>query len=162
MNDTNVKTSTRGYENRSSKYTMKNGFRRCPDKRKICATWRNKISPFEAHMGRKPNTPLCNLATINSPCDLNWEKAKHACKDQKNLTQPPLAAEIMHDLQQWLEDEVSINQRQQLQLQPIGADKTTKPTSGVKRRRIVAIKIDKINNRYKEYNHPPTKTLAND
>ena len=65
----------------------------------------------------------------------------------------------MHDLQQWSENEVSINQRQQLQLQPIGADKTTKPTSGAKRRRNVAINIDKINNRYKEYKHPPTKTL---
>ena len=38
-----------------------------------------KISPFEAHMGRKSNTPLSNVATISSPNNLNWESAKHAC-----------------------------------------------------------------------------------
>ena len=69
-----------------------------------------KISPFEAHSGRKPNTPLSNLATTSSPTNLNWENAKHACLNRKNLTKPPLPAEIMHDLQQRSEDEVSINQ----------------------------------------------------
>ena len=37
------------------------------------------ISPLEAHMGRKPNTPLSNVATSSSPNNLNWESAKHAC-----------------------------------------------------------------------------------
>ena len=85
-----------------------------------------KISPFEAHMGRKPNTPFSNLAKTSSPTNLNWENAKHACLDQKNLTKSPLPAEIMYDLQHWSEDEVSINQRQQLHTQSIGADKTSK------------------------------------
>ena len=40
-----------------------------------------KFSPFEAHMGRKPNTPLSNIATNSSPNNLNWESAKHACLD---------------------------------------------------------------------------------
>ena len=35
-----------------------------------------KISPFEAHMGRNPNTPLSNLATTSSPTNLNWEMQK--------------------------------------------------------------------------------------
>ena len=38
-----------------------------------------KISPFEAYMGRKPNTPLSNIATNSSPNNLNWKNAKHAC-----------------------------------------------------------------------------------
>ena len=76
-------------------------------------------------MSRKPNTPLSNLATTSSPANLNWENAKHACLDRKNLTKPPLPAEIMLDLQHWSEDKVSINKRQQLQPQPIGADKTS-------------------------------------
>ena len=42
-----------------------------------------KMSPFEAHMGRKPNTPLSNLATTSSPTNLTWENAKHACLDRK-------------------------------------------------------------------------------
>ena len=47
-----------------------------------------KISRFEAHMGRKPNTPLSNVATSSSLNNLNWESAKHACLDRKNLTKP--------------------------------------------------------------------------
>ena len=40
-----------------------------------------KISPFDAHMGRKPNTPLPNVETSSSPNNLNWESAKDACLD---------------------------------------------------------------------------------
>ena len=36
-----------------------------------------KISPFEAHMGRTPNTHLSNVATNSSPNNLNWENANH-------------------------------------------------------------------------------------
>ena len=57
-----------------------------------------KISQFEAHMGRKPNTPLSNIAIRSTPNNLNWENAKYACLDRKNLKKPPLPAEIMHDL----------------------------------------------------------------
>ena len=32
-----------------------------------------KQSPFDAHMGRKPNTPRSDLATTSSPKKLNWE-----------------------------------------------------------------------------------------
>ena len=72
-----------------------------------------KISPFDAHMGRTPNTPLSNLATNSSPNNLNWENAKPACLDRKNLTKPLLPAEVMHDLQRWSADEVSSNKRDQ-------------------------------------------------
>ena len=58
-----------------------------------------KITAFEAHMGRKANTPLSNIATNSSPNNLNRENAKHACLDRKNLVYPPIPAEIMHDLQ---------------------------------------------------------------
>ena len=70
-----------------------------------------KMSPFEAHLGRKPNTPLSNIATNSTPNNLTWEKAKHACLDRKNLTKPPLPADIMHDLQRWSEDEVTVKEK---------------------------------------------------
>ena len=63
-------------------------------------------------MRRKPNTPLSNVANSSSPNNLNSESAKHACLDRKILTKPPLPAEVMHDLQQWSEDEVNINKRE--------------------------------------------------
>ena len=69
-----------------------------------------KISSFEAH---KISTPLSNVATSSSPNNLNWENAKHACLDRKNLTKPPLPADAMHNKQRWSEDEVNINKRDQ-------------------------------------------------
>ena len=119
-----------------------------------------RISPFEAHMGRKPNTPLSNLANTSSPTNLNWENAKHACLDRKNFTKPPLPPEIMHELQHWPEDEVSINKRQQLHPQLIGAGKTSKQTPGAKRKRNIAINVDKINNRYKGIQTPTDKNVS--
>ena len=83
----------------------------------------HKISPFEAHMDRKPNTPLSNVATSSSPSNLSWENAKHACLDRKNLTKPPLPAENMYDLQRWSEDEVS--NRKKRENKPTNAKETT-------------------------------------
>ena len=70
-----------------------------------------KTSPFEAHMGTKPNTPLSNIATNSSPNNLNWESAKHAWLDRKNLTKPPLPPEVMHNLQHWSEDKIEIQKK---------------------------------------------------
>ena len=70
-----------------------------------------KITPFEAHMGRKASLPLLIIATINSPNILNWENAKRACLDRKSLLHPPIPAEIMHELQKWSEDEITIKHR---------------------------------------------------
>ena len=58
-----------------------------------------KNTPFEAHMGRKANTPLSKITTNSTTIWDNWDNAKHACLDRKNLTHPPIQAEIMHDLQ---------------------------------------------------------------
>ena len=55
----------------------------------------------------------------------------------------------MHDLQNWSDDEVSINQRQQLQSQPSTATKTPNQTPDAKCKRSIAINIDRVNNRYK-------------
>ena len=63
-----------------------------------------KISPFEAHMSQKPNTPLSKIATSSTPNNLNWENAKCACLDRKNLTKPSL-------LHKWSEDDVSIKEK---------------------------------------------------
>ena len=52
-----------------------------------------KIPPFEAHMGRKAKTPLSNITTKKTTNNLNWDNAKHACLDRKNLTHPPILAE---------------------------------------------------------------------
>ena len=60
-----------------------------------------KITPYEALIGRKANTPLSKIATNSLPSNLNWENAKHACLDRKNLMHPSSPAEILYDLQNW-------------------------------------------------------------
>ena len=61
-----------------------------------------------------------------------------------------MPAEIMHDLQQWSENKVSVNQRQQLQRKTTGADKTATLTTGAKLKRNVETNIDKLNTRHKK------------
>ena len=70
-----------------------------------------KTTPFEGDMGRKANTPLSNITTNSSPNNLNWENAKHACLDRKNLIHPLIPAAIKHNLQRWSEDEANIKHK---------------------------------------------------
>ena len=104
-----------------------------------------KISPFEAHMDRKSNTPLSNIATSSTPNNLNWENAKHACLDRKNLTKPPLSAEIMHDLKKWSikeKDKTSPRTPKKLHSSPT----SEKTGAGLK---VIDIAKDKLKVRYK-------------
>ena len=71
-----------------------------------------KITPFEAHFGRKLNTPLSNIATSPKSSNLSWENIKLACLDQKLLTNPALTAEAMWNRDINSEDELDINYRE--------------------------------------------------
>ena len=103
-------------------------------------------------MGRKPSTPLSNIATSSTPNNLNWGNAKHACLDRKNLTKPPLPAEIMHDLERWSEDEVSVREKGKTSPQmPKKLQKANSPTqqktgAGPK---VIELAKDKLNVRHK-------------
>ena len=68
----------------------------------------------------------------------------------------------MHDLQQWSDNEVSINKQQQLQPQSTEVEKASKQTPGARRKRNIEINIDKLNNRYTGIQTSTDKTLAND
>ena len=111
-----------------------------------------KVSPFEALLGRKPNTPLSNIATNTTPNNLNWENAKHACLDRKNLEKPPLPAEIIHDLQRWSEDEVTVKKRRKLNTQlPKNLQLPKSPiqqTTGA-RHKVIELAKDQLNVGYK-------------
>ena len=61
----------------------------------------------------------------------------------------------MHELQQWSEDEVSVNQRQQVPLKTTEANKTTTQlTTGAKSNRDIELNIDKLNKRHKRMQTP--------
>ena len=110
-------------------------------------------------MGGKTNTPLSNITTNSSPNNLNWETAKHACLDRKNLTHPPIPAELMHDLQKLSEDELCIKRRTP---EPIvgntgNVDNQPHTTTGVKTRKAVASKKERLNLRCKLIQQQPNQ-----
>ena len=103
-------------------------------------------------MGQKANTLLSNITTNSSPNNLNWENAKHACLDRKNLIHPPIPAEILHDLQKWSEDEVNIKHKIPEPINvnnPGTADNRPQTTTGVKNRKTLALEKEKLNLRHK-------------
>ena len=106
------------------------------------STRSDKITLFGAYMGQKANTPLSNITTNSSPNNLNWENAKHACLDRKNLIHPPIPAEIMHKLQKWSEDEVNIKHKIPEPINaknPGTADNRPQANTGVKTRKRLAL-----------------------
>ena len=101
-----------------------------------------KIPSFEAYMGRRANTQLSNITTKNSPINLNWENAKHNYLDRKNLIHPPIPSQIMHDLQNWSEDEVSMKHKipePTIAKNSEAADNRPQTSTGVKTRRTLAL-----------------------
>ena len=52
-----------------------------------------KISPFEAHFGRKPNTEISNITTKTSHNNLTYKNLTKYCLDKKLLTQNALTME---------------------------------------------------------------------
>ena len=67
-----------------------------------------KINPFEAHFGRRPNTPLTNISTSPKLSNLSWENTKLSCLDEKVLTKPALSAEAMWDRENNSDDELDL------------------------------------------------------
>ena len=55
----------------------------------------NKISPFEAHLGRKPNTEISNIDTKPSHKSSTYNKLRSNCLDKKILKHDVLTSEEM-------------------------------------------------------------------
>ena len=52
-----------------------------------------KITPFEAHFGRKPNTEISNITTKPSKHNLTYKNLNNNCLDKKILSQNALTME---------------------------------------------------------------------
>ena len=52
-----------------------------------------KLSPFEAHFGRKPNTEISNITTKASHKNLSYKNLTNYCLDKKVLKQNALTME---------------------------------------------------------------------
>ena len=71
-----------------------------------------KITPFEAHYGRKPNTPLTSICTTPKISNLSWENTKLSCLDEKILTKSALTPEAIWNRELNSEDELSVVYKQ--------------------------------------------------
>ena len=67
-----------------------------------------KVTPFEAHFGRRPNTSLTNFSTSPKLSNLSWENIKLSCLDEKVLTKPALTPEAMWDWEKNSVDELDL------------------------------------------------------
>ena len=67
-----------------------------------------KVTPFEAHFGRKPNTELSNMLTKPSIKNLSYEKLKNNCLDKILLRHDALTQEEMWRRDGSSEDELDI------------------------------------------------------
>ena len=73
---------------------------------------KTKITPFEAHFGRKPNTALSNIVTKPNKQNLSYKKIKHFASDRKLLKQPVLSPAAIWDMEQDSEPELNIQYRE--------------------------------------------------
>ena len=67
-----------------------------------------KITPFEAHFGRKPNTALSNIVTKPTKHNLSNKNIKNLASDCKLLKQPVLSPATIWDMEQDSEPELNI------------------------------------------------------
>ena len=67
-----------------------------------------KVTPFEAHFGRKPNTELSNMLNKPSIKNLSYKKLKNQCLDKKLLRHDALTREEMWRRDGSSEDELDI------------------------------------------------------
>ena len=102
-------------DNRNKPYKLASDVAELIKTLRIAPNATTKITPFEAHFGRKSKTPLSNIAKSPKLSNLSWENIKLACLDQKLLTKPALTAEAMWNRDVNSEDKLDINYRQKQQ-----------------------------------------------
>ena len=81
-----------------------------------------KISPFEAHFGRKPNTEISNIVTKPSRKNLSYNKLRSNCLDKKILKHDVLTNEEMWRYDGLSEDNLDIAYTEPENPTPISID----------------------------------------
>ena len=60
-------------DNRNNTFTIKEAIKSIVYPLRICKQKTTNVTPFQAHFGRKPNTPLSNNSTIPKSSNLSYE-----------------------------------------------------------------------------------------
>ena len=102
-----------------------------------------KITPFEAHFGRKPNTEISNITTKPSKHNLTYKNITNTCLDKKILSQNALTMEEIWRRDGNSEDELDIRYRDnEASPEPIETTQTTQPSTSAHSNQLVDINTD--------------------
>ena len=69
--------SCKKLDNRNKTFTIKEAIKSIIYQLRICKQKTTNVTPFQAHFGRKPNTPLSNISTIPKSSILSYENILH-------------------------------------------------------------------------------------
>ena len=64
-------------DSRNNTFTIKEAIKSKVYQLRICKQKTTNVTPFQAHFGRKPNTPLSNFSTIPKSSNLSYESILH-------------------------------------------------------------------------------------
>ena len=64
-------------DNRNNTFTIKEAVKSIVYQLLICKQKTTNVTPFQAHFGRKPNTPRSNISTIPKSSNLSYENILH-------------------------------------------------------------------------------------
>ena len=64
-------------DNRNNTFTIKDAIKSIVYQLRICKQKTTNVTPFKAHFGRKPNTPLSNISTIPKSSNSSYENFLH-------------------------------------------------------------------------------------
>ena len=76
---------------------------------RICRQETINISPFEAHLGRKVNTPLSNISTEPDASSLTYKRILNKCLDMERIRWEELISEDNWDLEARSDTELDQN-----------------------------------------------------
>ena len=68
-------------DSRNNPFTIKEAIKSIVYQLRICKQKTTNVTSFQAHFGRKPNTPLSNIDTIPKSSNLSYENILHHCLD---------------------------------------------------------------------------------
>ena len=74
-------------------FTIKTALKSIIYQLRICKYKFTKLSPFESHFGRKPNTPLSNICTKPNSSHLSYDKVLNHYLDEETVTPNELLPE---------------------------------------------------------------------
>ena len=132
---------------------------------RLIPNYTTKITPIEAHFGRKPNTKISNITTKPSKQNLTYKIIINKCLDKKILSQNVLTMEEIWRRDGNSEDELDIRYRNNEDEPEIPERQPTQPSTSTHNNQLVDIYTDSDNSENvplarKQPTHTPTRKIT--